>query len=120
MQQGWLDADRRRGAIVLEVFGRLVSALERSEILSSSVWEKSTVGQMMASISPSETLCIVSSSLMCPSRSGVLAELVGDFLADLKKSELPSLPPKLASNMTSLSGLEDRLEDTISPSVGRA
>ena len=63
--------------------GRLVSALARSRILSSLVWEKSTVGRVIASSSPSENLCIVSSSPVCPSRSDVLAGLVGEFLANL-------------------------------------
>ena len=59
--------------------GGLVLASVSSRISSSSVREKTTVGRTMASISPSEISCIVSSSLMCPSRSGVLADLVGEF-----------------------------------------
>ena len=63
-------------------WGDLVLALASSGILNSSLWEKSNVGQTMVSISPSKTSCIVSSSLVCPSRSGVLAKLVGEFSAD--------------------------------------
>ena len=55
----------------------LLSALASSRILRLSVWEKSTVGKKMASISPTETSYIISSSLMFPARSDVLAELKG-------------------------------------------
>ena len=54
-----------------------VLASASSEIPSSLVCVKSTVGQTMASISISETSCIVSFSLMCPARFGVMAKLVG-------------------------------------------
>ena len=59
-----------------------VLALASSGILSLLVWEKSTVGRVMALISPSETSCIASSSLMCPVSSGVLEDILGEFLAD--------------------------------------
>ena len=57
----------------------LISALISFGILSSSVWEKSNFGRMLALISPSETSCIISSSLVCTARSGVLADLKGKF-----------------------------------------
>ena len=63
--------------------GGLVSTSASSGILSSLVWEKITVGKTMLSIYPSETLCIISSFLMSPPRSGVLAELVGEFLENV-------------------------------------
>ena len=55
----------------------LASAI--SGISSSLVWVKITVGWMMAPISPSETTCIISSSLVCPAKSSVLDKLVGYF-----------------------------------------
>ena len=64
-------------------WGRLVSSLASSGISSSSMWEKSTVGRLMASISPSKNLCIASSFLVCPTRSGVLSGLVSEFSANL-------------------------------------
>ena len=87
----------------------LVLASEIYGILSSSMWEKIIVGRTMDSTSPSETSCIVSSSLMCTARSG-----------DLKYSESPSLPTKLAADMTSLSGLADGLGGMILPFFCRA
>ena len=72
----------------------------------------------MASIDPSETLWIIYSFLMCTARSIMIADLVGKLLADLKYSELPSLPPKLASNMMSLPGSASDLGDAAWPSVG--
>ena len=96
---------------------RSVLSSASSGILSSSVWEKSTVGRTMLSISPSETLCIVSSSLMCPARSGVFAYIEGEFSADLEYLESPKLSPKLAADMASLSGLVGGLGDAILTSV---
>ena len=64
----------------------LVSASTSSGILSSSVWENSTVGWTMTSISPIETSCIIFCFLICPARSGVLAELKGEFSVDLTYS----------------------------------
>ena len=93
--------------------GGLVSVSASSVILSSLLWLKNTVGQMMASISPSKTSCIVSSLLMCPTSSGVLAGLVGDFSADSTYSESPPLPPKLDVDVISLSGSAGGLGDAI-------
>ena len=83
----------------------LVSLSARYGISSLLVWVKSTVGWMMAPISHSETSCISSSLLMCTARYSVLSKLVDEFLVYSKYSESPSLPPKLAANMLSLSGL---------------
>ena len=58
---------------------RLVSVSTSSGILNSSVWEKSTVGRIMAFISPSKTSCMVCSFMMCSSSSSVLTKLVGEF-----------------------------------------
>ena len=57
------------------------------------------------------TSYIVSSSLMCPVRSGVMAKLMGNFSADSKYSWSPSLPPKLAAGMMSISGSTGGLGD---------
>ena len=62
--------------------GGLVSALAISGILSSLVWEKSTVGRAIASILSSATSCIYSSFLIRPARYGMMAGLKGEFLAD--------------------------------------
>ena len=62
--------------------GGSVSALTISVILSSSVWWEITVGWTLASVYPSKTSFYISSSLMCPLRSGVLVDLVGEFLDD--------------------------------------
>ena len=59
----------------------------------------------MESISHSKTLCIIYSLLMHPASYGMMAELVGRFLFDLTYYELPPLPPELAADMISLSGL---------------
>ena len=56
----------------------LVLASVISGISSSLVWVKITVGWMVTPISPSDTTCIISSSLMCPARSSVLDDLVGN------------------------------------------
>ena len=90
---------------------RLVSALASSGILSLLVWVKSTVGQTIASISSTKTSCIVSSLLMCPERSGVMAEIMGEFLVDSTYSELPLLPSELVADLTSLSVLAGDLGD---------
>ena len=62
--------------------GGSILALTCSGNSISSIWEKSTVGRTMTYISPSDTSCIVSSSLVCPLRSGMLDKLAGEFLAD--------------------------------------
>ena len=59
-----------------------VLALASSVISSSLVWKKSTVVRTMELISPTETSCTISSSLMYPRMSGVLAYLEGEFLVD--------------------------------------
>ena len=56
---------------------RSVSASASSGISILLVWERSSVGWTMVLISPYENFYIVSNSLMCPSRFGVLAKLVG-------------------------------------------
>ena len=81
-EDGWVPT----GGVVpwsLRFLGGLVLASASSGISISLVWEKSTIGQTMVPISPSETLCIVSSSMMCPSRSGVFDKLVSEFSSDL-------------------------------------
>ena len=93
--------------------GGSVSASASSRISILLVWERSYVGWTMVLISPYENLCIVSSSLMYPSRSGLLAKLVGEFPADSTYSESPLFPPKLAADMASLSGSSDGLGDAI-------
>ena len=72
--------------------------------LFSSVWVNSAVGLEIALISSFDNSCICSSSLICPPSSGVLAELVDDFLGDSTYYESPSLSSELATNVTSPSG----------------
>ena len=81
---------------------------------------KSTVGKTIVLISHSETLCIVYSSLACPIRSGVMAKIAGKFPVNSIYSEFPSLPPKLASGVTSLSGFTGNMCGMAWPSVGNA
>ena len=57
---------------------------------------------------------------MWPSTYGVLAKLMGNFSGDSTYSELPSISPELATNMTSLSGLAGHLGVVVGPSVGSA
>ena len=57
---------------------------------------------------------------MCPSSSGVLEELVGNFLGDSIYSKSLSLSTELAAEMTSLSGLVGSLAVEFGPSVGCA
>ena len=71
----------------------------------------STIGRTMALISRTDTLCIVSHFPMCPSRSDIKAELVGEFSVDSTYYELSLIPPKLAANVTALSGLTVNLCD---------
>ena len=49
-----------------------------------------------------------------------MAYLVGKFLVESTYSESPLIPSKLASNMTSISGLAGNLGDTALTSVGCA
>ena len=57
---------------------------------------------------------------MCPTKYGLLDELRGEFSFDSAYSELPSLPPKLTANVTSLSGSAVGLGGLFLPSVGHA
>ena len=57
---------------------------------------------------------------MCNASSVVLAEIEGEFLTDLMYSKSLSLPPKLVTDMASLSGLKGVLGDAILPYAGRA
>ena len=66
-----------------------VLALSISIILSLLVWANISIGRMMASIYRTDISCIVSSSLMHPTRFRVMAKLVGNFPVDLKYSDLP-------------------------------
>ena len=100
--------------------GDSVLALETSVILISPVWEKIIVGWTMELISPSETSCIISSLLVCHTRSGVLADIKGKFLVNSAYSWSPPLPPTLAADVKSLSGSAGGLVDAIVPSVGHA
>ena len=92
-------------------FVGLVSASASSIVLSSLVWLNITSGWKMELIYPSYTSCIVYSYPMCPARYGVMAELVGKFLANSTYSESPPFPPKLAADVTSLSGSACNLGD---------
>ena len=98
--------------------GGLLLASASSGTSSSLVWKKSTVGQTMALISPYEISCIVCSLLICPLRFDVLANIIGEFLADSTYSELSPFTPKLASDMMSLSESAGGLGEEILPSVG--
>ena len=98
----------------------LVLASASSVVLSSLVWVDSTVGRNMASVSPSVTSYIFFSLLVCPTRSGNMADLLGKFTVESTYSEMPSLPPKLSANLTPLSGSESNLGDATLPSIGRA
>ena len=79
--EGWLLTN---GMVSLSwwFYGGLLSELARSRILSSLVREKITFGCAIASILPSATSCISSSSLIYPARSGVLSVIVGEFLVN--------------------------------------
>ena len=57
---------------------------------------------------------------MRSSSYGMLADLVGKILIDSKYSELPSLSPELAADLTALSGLAGILGVADIPSVGRS
>ena len=57
---------------------------------------------------------------MCPSSSGVLEELVGNFLGDSRYSKSLSLSTELAAEMTSISGLAGSLGVAVGPSVDHA
>ena len=57
---------------------------------------------------------------MWPLMYGVLAKLMGKFSGKSTYSELPSISPELATNMTSLSGLAGHLGVVVGPSVGSA
>ena len=96
----------------------LVSASAIFGISSLLVWVKRTVGQTVVFISSTNTVYIVFSLLMCYVRSSMMAELVGNFPADLAYSEFLLLPPELALNVTSLSGSEGNLGDIFWPSFG--
>ena len=74
----------------------------------------------MTSISSYDTSCINSSSQVWPEISGVMAKLVGEFLGDLKYSELPSLPTELATSVKSPSGLAGNMGVANEPSVSHA
>ena len=50
----------------------------------------------------------------------MLTNIEGVFFVDSTYSESPLLPPKLAVNVTSRSGLADGLEDVFLPIVGQA
>ena len=50
----------------------------------------------------------------------MLSEIVGNLLVNSTYSELPSLPPKMAVDVMSLSGSAVGLGDTFGPSVGHA
>ena len=93
--------------------GGLASASLSSGISSSLMQEKNTVGRAIALSLPSTTLCIYSSSLMCPTRSSVLSVLVGELLSDSTSSESPSLSPILDTDVTSLSRLTGGLGDAV-------
>ena len=71
------------GPLYLWFSSGLVSALSSSGILSLSMREKITVGCASLTSSPSAALFVSSSSLICPTRSGVLVDLVGEFSAYL-------------------------------------
>ena len=81
------------------------------------VWVKIIIGQKLASVSPSDTSCIISSLLVCSVRYGAMFKIMGKFPVDLTYSELPSLAPKLASDVTSLSGSTGNLGDTARYSI---
>ena len=53
---------------------------------------------------------------MWPSTYGVLAKLMGKFSGNSTYSELPSISPELAIDMTSLSGLAGHLGVVVEPS----
>ena len=99
---------------------RFVLALVSSGISILLMWEKSSIGRTIVLISHTETSCIISTLMMCPLRFYMLAELEGEFLIDSTYSESPFLPPKLAADVTSLSGLAGGLGDAFLPSVSRA
>ena len=84
------------------------------------VWLKISIGWVILLSSTSATLYICWISWMWPSSYGVLAKLVGEFSGESTYSELPSLSPELASDVTALSGLVVSLVVAVLQSVGHA
>ena len=80
MRRGWLGVDQQRGVIVLEVFRRAVLGVgkllnfELVGVGGKHCWSEDGVNISLQDL--------VSIYLMCPLRSGVLSNLVGEFLAD--------------------------------------
>ena len=73
---------RRPGPIVLVFslqFGLGIVKIWKFDLVDA---KKITIGRAILTSSPSATLCISSSFLMCTSRFGVLAGIVGEFLSD--------------------------------------
>ena len=99
---------------------RVVLVLTISVDLISSDWVKSNVGCTMTLIYSSETSCINYSSRMWPASSGMMAKNVGKFPGNLTYSELPSLPPELAADMTSLAWSSGNLGIAAGPSVSHS
>ena len=87
--------------------------------LSLSGWVKIFVCQAITLSSYYETSFICWGYWMQTSSYGMLAQLVGEFLGNLKYSELLSLSPELASDVTSLSGSASILSVAVGTSVGR-
>ena len=90
---------------------RFVLALVSSGILTLLMWERSSIGRTIVLISRTETLCIISTLMLCPLRFYMLADLESEFLIDSTYSEFSFLPPKLAADVTSLSRLVGGLGD---------
>ena len=94
-----------------------VLASASSVILIWLVWVKSTVDTTMELISSTKTSYIISSFLVCPAMSGLMAELMGKFPVDSSYSESPLLPPYLYVDMTSLSGSTSNMGDAAWSSI---
>ena len=77
-----MGVDRRRGAIFLVVLRRVglgIFKLRKFNIVNAG---EITVGRASSTSSLSASSCIYSSSLMCPTMSGVLARIAGDFFSN--------------------------------------
>ena len=88
VEDGWVPSG---GVATLSwrVLVELVLLLASYIISNLLVWLKITIGRTMASISSAEISHVASSSLMCPTRSGVVNKLESKFSVYLTYSDLP-------------------------------
>ena len=104
-EDGWAPSAREAPLAWLFMIG-LFLASGSSVVFILMVWVKSSFGHIMSSISSPLTLCIIYNYRVYSLSSGVMDEIVGEFLVDSTFSESRSLPLELAANMVSLLGFE--------------